>query len=120
MLPKEIIANFYASDVLLQKEEVKKWLHPEVELEWNSSTGYLKLDFDAILALTENLGKTYIRLKNQIFHQVIDKNKVAIRYKSYVKTIENPREEIPLALFMVIWEIKDDKLYRGFQMSYLP
>jgi hypothetical protein len=36
-----------------------------------------------------------------------------------VKTIENPREEMLLAHFFVIWEIKDDKLFRGYQISQL-
>ena len=39
------------------------------------------------------------------------------RYSHFVKTFENPREEMLLAHFFVIWEIKDNKLYRGYQMS---
>jgi hypothetical protein len=45
---------------------------------------------------------------------------IAVRYSHYIKTIENPREEMLLAHFMVIWELKDDKLYRGYQISQLP
>jgi hypothetical protein len=44
---------------------------------------------------------------------------ISVRYSHYVKTVENPREDILLAEFMVIWEIKDEKLYRGFQMSQI-
>ena len=37
---------------------------------------------------------------------------------SEVKVSSN-KEDILLAEFMVIWEIKDNKLYRGFQMSQI-
>jgi hypothetical protein len=36
-----------------------------------------------------------------------------------LKTIENPREEMLLANFISIWQIKDNKLHRGYQMSQL-
>jgi hypothetical protein len=50
---------------------------------------------------------------------VAEDNTVALRYAHYVKTIENPREEMLLAHFMVVWELKANKLYRGYQMSQL-
>ena len=42
---------------------------------------------------------------------------VSLRYQHYIKTIENPREEMLLANFMVLWELKDNLLHRGYQMS---
>jgi hypothetical protein len=42
-----------------------------------------------------------------------------VRYSHFVKTIENPREEMLLAHFISIWQIKDNKLYKGYQMSQL-
>jgi hypothetical protein len=53
----------------------------------------------------------------RITHIIAEDNTVSVRYSHFVKTIENPREEMLLAHFFVIWEIKDGKLYRGFQMS---
>ena len=70
-----------------------------------------------ILALTDDLSKAYTRSKTRISHVISEGNMVSVRYSHFVKTIENPREEMLLAHFFVIWEIKDDKLYRGFQMS---
>jgi len=37
-----------------------------------------------------------------------------------VKTIENPEEELPFGDFMVIWELKENLLYKGSQISQLP
>jgi hypothetical protein len=53
----------------------------------------------------------------RISHIIAEDDLVSVRYSHYVKTIENPREEMLLAHFSTIWQIKDDKLYRGYQMS---
>ncbi|GAA4028824.1 hypothetical protein GCM10022386_10630 [Flavobacterium cheonhonense] len=116
---KTIVQNFYKSDVLLESEKVNALLHPEVILEWHSTKGFLKLNKDQMIELSEGLSKAYVRSKTRITHILSEGNTVSVRYSHYVKTIENPREEMLLAHFMVIWEVKDDKLYRGYQMSQL-
>ena len=44
-------------------------------------------------------------------------NNVTNRFTFYVATIENPTEEMPIAHFVAIWEIKDELMYKGYQMS---
>jgi len=119
MNAKEIVQNFYKSDVLIEPNLVKEFLHPEVILEWHSSQGFLKLNYDDIIVLSTDLSKAYVRSKSKITHIIAEDNTVSVRYAHYVKTIENPREEMLLAHFIVLWELKNDKLYRGFQMSQL-
>jgi len=119
MSAKEIVQNFYKSDVILEAETVNQFLHPDVVLEWHSTKGFLTLNHDQIIAISAELSKAYVRSKSRITHLVEEGNTVAVRYSHYVKTIENPREEMLLAHFMVIWEIKDKKLFRGYQMSQL-
>jgi hypothetical protein len=119
MSAKEIVQKFYQSDVLLEPNTVKEFLHPEVVLEWHSTKGFLKLKKEDILALSTELSKAYVRSKSRITHILSEDNIVSVRYSHYVKTIENPREEMLLAHFMVIWELKDNKLYHGYQMSQL-
>lgn len=116
---KTIVQNFYKSDVLLESDKVNDLLHPDVILEWHSTKGFLKLNKAQMIELSEELQKAYVRSKTRITHILSEGNTVSVRYSHYVKTIENPREEMLLAHFMVIWEIKDDKLYRGYQMSQL-
>ena len=116
---KAIVQEFYQSDVLLDADKVNALLHPEVVLEWHSTKGFLKLNKAEIVELSNELSKAYIRSKSRISHIVSEGNTVAVRYAHFVKTIENPREEMMLAHFMVVWEVKDDKLYRGYQMSHL-
>ncbi len=119
MTPKKIVENFYKSDVFLDPELTGSFLHPDVLLDWHSSKGFLQMNRDQIIALSDELSRAYERSKIRISHLLTDGNLVSVRYSHYVKTIENPREEMLLAHFIAIWEIKDDKLFRGYQMSQL-
>jgi hypothetical protein len=114
---KELVLDFYKNDLILNKSEVKEFLHPDIIIEWNSSKGFVQMKYDDVLNLCEELSRSYVRSKMQITHTIAEDNKVFIRYSHFVKTIENPREDMLLGHFFVIWEIKDNKLYRGFQMS---
>ena len=72
---------------------------------------------DDLLSLASELSKSYIRSKVAISHLLKEGNLISVSYSHSVKTFENPREAILLANFMVIWELKDEKLFRGYQMS---
>jgi hypothetical protein len=117
MNAKNLVLDFYQPDIMLDKEAIKQFIHPEITIEWNSSKGFVQMNYDDVLNLSDELKKSYVRLKTKISHIFHDKDKVSVRYSYFVKTIENPREEMLLANFMVIWEIKDQKLFRGYQMS---
>lgn len=119
MSPKKFVQQFYKSDALIDSEVMDAYLHPDLAIEWHSSKGLVELNREQALALAAELGRAYVRSKARISHLLQDGNMVTVRYSHYIKTIENPREEMLLAHFMVIWEIRDDKLYRGFQMSQL-
>ncbi|HQA75474.1 nuclear transport factor 2 family protein, partial [Flavobacterium sp.] len=119
MKAKDIVANFYKSDVVLDTDALDVLLHDDVLLEWHSTKGFLQLNKPIILDLSKELNKAYVRSKNNISHLVAKGDTVTVRYTQYVKTIENPREEMLLAHFIVIWELKDDKLFRGYQISQL-
>jgi len=119
MTAKELVQDFYKSDALIDTAIMGSYLHPEVLLDWNSSKGFLQLKREDILSLSTELSRAYIRSKVRISHIIQEENLVSVRYSHFVKTIENPREEMLLAHFFVIWEIRDDKLFRGYQMSQL-
>ena len=119
MSAKKIVQDFYKSDALINSVIMDTYLHPDVTVEWNSSKGFIQINRSEILALSAELGKAYVRSKTRISHILCDANIVSVRYSHYIKTIENPREEMLLAHFMVIWELKDGKLFHGYQMSQL-
>ena len=119
MSAKKIVQDFYKSDALINSDIMNTFLHPEIMIDWNSSKGFIQMNKTEILAFSNELGKAYIRSKARISHILQEGNSVAVRYSHFIKTIENPREEMLLGHFMVIWEIKDNLLFRGFQMSQL-
>lgn len=119
MSAKEIVQKFYKSDALIDSEVIKDFLHPEVIVEWNSSKGFVELNYDSLVNLSAELSKAYVRSKVRISHILSENDLISVRYSHFVKTIENPREEMLLAHFIVIWQIKDNKLFRGYQMSQL-
>ncbi|TPG45408.1 nuclear transport factor 2 family protein [Flavobacterium pectinovorum] len=114
---KEFVQKFYKSDALIDSEIMKIYLHPDVKLDWNSTKGLIEMDYNSMLDMANELSRAYVRSKVRISHIIAEEDLVSIRYSHFVKTIENPREEMLLAHFSTIWQIKDDKLYRGYQMS---
>lgn len=119
MSARKLIQEFYKPDVMLDPVAMDGFLHDDVVVDWNSTKGFLQMKKSDIMALTAELQKAYVRSKVRISHLVADGDTVAVRYSHYAKTIENPREDILLAHFFVVWEVKDGKLFRGYQMSQL-
>lgn len=119
MNAKEIVKNFYQSNALRDSQLMDTFLHPEIVVEWNSSQGFLSLNREDLLKLADELNVAYHSSRVEIKHLLSQKTTVTVRYTHHIKTIENPREEMILAHFIVIWELEDGKLYRGYQMSQL-
>ena len=119
MSAKKFVLDFYKSDALIDREIMETFLHPDATVEWNSSKGFLVMKRSEILDLAGELSRAYIRSKVRISHILQDGDMVSVRYSHFVKTIENPREEMLLAHFMVIWELREGKLFHAFQMSQL-
>ena len=116
---KELVAAYYDSGAFRTKAGMDKYLHNELVLQWHSSKGYLQLEKSDLLTLAEELDKSYSSSRLNITHTIAEGNMVTVRYTHYVNPIESPNEEMVLAHFVVIWEVKDDKLYKGYLMSQL-
>ena len=114
---KEIVRSFYLEDILKDETVLDRFFHPEMVLLWNSSDGLTIMHFDDLIEFFSEIRRTYQDFRLEISHLLEDDNHVTIRYKYYVRTIENPDEELGIAHFIAIWEVKDDKLYRGYQVS---
>ena len=114
---KEIVRNFYLSDILHDKTILKKYFHSELVLIWNSMDGLTIMHYEDIVEFFSEIRRAYEDLRVEVSHLLQDDNYVTIRYKYYVRTIENPDEELGISHFIAIWEVKDEKLYRGYQVS---
>lgn len=114
----EVVQKFYQSNIS-EDESVKEFLHPEVELTWYATTGVKKLDLDGLGKISKELASSFDSLRAEVEKVFAKKDNVAIHFTYYVRTIENPDEEMPLAHFVALWELKDQMLYRGVQISQL-
>ncbi len=114
---KEVVRNFYLADILHDETVLARYFHPELTLIWNSNDGLTIMNFDDISAFFAEIRRTYNDLRVEVSHMLEDGNHVTIRYKYYIRTIENPDEELGIAHFIAIWEIKDEKMYHGYQVS---
>lgn len=119
MMAKELVTEFYQSDALRNSEAIKRFLHDEMEFDWHSSKGFLKMTKSDLMELANEMKRSYISSRIDFTHLLEDNEKVTARYTYFVTPIENPNEEEILAHFVTIWEVKDGKLYRGYQMSQL-
>jgi len=118
MSPKDIVKNFYESD-LAEDDNLMSYFHENCELKWNSSKGYTNFDFEGIKQMLDGVKKSYLSFKFRVSHLLQDNNSITARYTIYATTIEQPEKEDALAHFITIWEVKDNKLFRGYEISQL-
>jgi hypothetical protein len=117
MTPKEIVKSFYESDLANDESIVDKYFHKDCELHWNSSHGFMLLKYNDIVKFFDGTRKAYNNLRFQFSHLLEEEQFVTSRHTLFANTIENPDEEVTLAHFIAIWEVKDGKLYRCHEMS---
>lgn len=116
---KEIVKKFYESNFYKDEDVLRSYLHPEVELSWYGTTGLRRLNLEGIAQISEQLANSYESLRAEVEKVIAKSDNVAIHFTYHVRTIENPEEEMPLAHFLAMWEMKDGKLYKGVQISQL-
>ncbi len=114
---KEIVRSFYDTDLIHDSEALSKYLHSEIELYWNSSFGFNKRGFEDIKTMFSEMALSFETFRCEISHLIAEGDTVTIRYTYFAKTIEDPDKEVAIAHFIAIWELKDNKLYRGYQIS---
>jgi predicted SnoaL-like aldol condensation-catalyzing enzyme len=114
---KEIVKKFYRSNILKDDMILETYFHPDLILIWNSANGLSIMNFDDLMTFFTEIRRTYVDLRIEVSHVLADDNHVTIRYKYYVRTFENPDEEMGISHFIAIWEVKDGKMYRGYQVS---
>jgi hypothetical protein len=118
MSAKEIVKTFYDLD-LVKDDGVLSYYHKDCKLNWNSSKGFRELNYKGMENMLEDLKKSFISFKPRLSHLLEDGNMVTARYTVYVTSIERPKKEDPLAHFITIWEVKEGKLYKGYEISQL-
>lgn len=117
MSHKQFVIDFLCSEYYKDKSIFKEFMHPEVELSWSSSQGFSKFNYNQLYEMVSNMGKSFTVLTAEISHAIAEENQVAVRFTYDVETLEHP-DSLPLAHFMSIWEIKDEKINKIYLLSH--
>ncbi len=117
MSAKELVKAFYESDLANDSTLVPKFFHEDCELHWSSSHGFMLLEYNDIVDFFEGTRKSYNSLRFEFTHLIEAEASVITRHSLFGHTIENPDSEIILGHFSTIWEVKEGKLYRGYEIS---
>ncbi|WP_299228258.1 nuclear transport factor 2 family protein [uncultured Psychroserpens sp.] len=118
MSAKEIVKAFYDLD-LAKTNNAIDFIHEDCYLQWNSSNGFTELNYEGIKHMLDGLKKSFLSFNYRVSHLLEDDNTVTARYTIYVTPIEQPEKEDALAHFISIWEVRDGKMYKGFEISQL-
>ena len=95
--PKQIVKEFHQANIINAELDFKNYFHEELVLIWNSADGLSIMNYDDLIAFFSEIRRTYEDLRIEISHVLNDGNHVTIRYKYYVRTIENPEEELGIS-----------------------
>jgi predicted ester cyclase len=115
---KKVVKSFFESDAFYDDKVFQEIMHPELMVYWHSSTGYNVYNFDSYLELVRSAAKSYESLRYDVTHIISEKDQVVTRFTLYVKTIENPNEEVPVGYFISIWKIMDGQIIECHQTSH--
>lgn len=114
---KTVVRNFYLSPILKDATIIDAFFDKDIELIWNSASGLSILRYEELKNFFAETRRTYSDLRVEVSHLLSDDDHVTIRYKAYIRTIENPEEELGIAHFISIWQVKEGKIYKGHTVS---
>ncbi len=117
MSAKELVKEFYDVDLANDASVVPNFFHKDCELHWTSSQGFALLKYNDILDFFKGTRESYESIRFEFTHLFEADSKVVARYTLFGNTIEDPDSEIIIAHFITIWKVKENKLYRGYEIS---
>ncbi len=110
---KQFIKDYYEN--LLTPENLKNFLHPQAIIEWHSQRGYVEMDTAEIVKFMEVVSRNNTTLRFRVTHLVAEgEDKVAAKYINYLESADDLNIEKEVSHGISIWELKDNKLYRGY------
>lgn len=115
---KKIVTNFLDSDVFVQANDFESFFHKDFKMHWHASSGYREFNYEEYQRIAQVTAASYESMRTEISHMISDKNEVAARFTVYVRTLENPREEVPVGYFISIFKIEDEKIVEIHQTSH--
>lgn len=112
-----LVKAFYDADVANDASVVSNFFHKDCELHWTSTQGFQKLNFKELEHFFGETRKAFDSLRFEFSHLIEKDNTVVTRHTLYGSAIEDAQNETALGHFSTLWEVKDGKLYRGYEIS---
>lgn len=113
----EIVKGFYNSDVANDATLVSTFFHKDCELHWTSSQGFQLLNYSQLQDFFEHTRRAFDNLRFEFTHLIEVDATVVTRHTLFGSAMEDANNETVLGHFSTIWEVKDGKLYRGYEIS---
>ncbi len=119
MCTKDIISKFYNLNLAKSENQsiALNLFHKDSEIHWNSSKGSACLDHNGFATMLKGIEESFFSFTYKISHLFANGNQGVVRYTIYGTTIEEPELAVPLGHFISIIEVKDDQIYKVFQIS---
>lgn len=117
MNSNDIVEELYVKGGLRNKELLNKILHSDFVLNWDSSVGLKTMNKNDVLDMADELKANYQDFKINVVDTVSSNNKLVVRYTHQASTIENPSELFTIAKVIVIWDIENGQITKGYQIS---
>ena len=113
----EIVKAFYDSDLANDDSVIPNFFHKDCELHWTSSQGFQLLNYNDLESFFAETRKAFDNLRFEFTHLIEHHDAVITRHTLYGSAVEDSKNETALGHFSTIWEVKDGKLFRGYEIS---
>ncbi len=117
MNSREIVEKLYNEDGLRNRDLLNTILHQDFVLNWDSSVGFRTMSKNDVLDMADELKANYQDSKASVIDTIFTDEKLVVRYIHQVSTIENPNELFTIAKIIVIWDIENGQIKKGYQIS---
>jgi hypothetical protein len=117
MQTEQIFEKLYIEDGIRNSEFLNSCLHQDFLFEWESSSGFKTMDRNEIQNFANELKQNFHTSRISIQDKIITENRIVVRYLHHASTIENPNEIFTIAKIVAIWEIENNKIVKGYQIS---
>lgn len=115
---KKIITDFLNSDVFVNPSSFDTYFHKDLKMNWHASSGYRQYDYQEYFRIAQTTAASYESTRSDVTHLITQGDQVVARFTVYVKTLENPREEVPVGYFISIFKVQEGKIIEVHQSSH--
>lgn len=117
MSARDVVLAYYKG--IPDAEKLQEYLHPQFSVEWTSTRGYMEFSKKEILIMMQQLAKTNAGSRIEVREVIEEGNNVSVKYDHYINPLDTPTEEKLYSKSLAMWKVENNKLLRGYVMSFI-